>query len=233
MSASEILLAIITAGGGGAIVAFAAFRFLAVSWLEQKFTQQLEANRHENAKELQALSASIEGSLSKTLKSQEKEFEVLSELWRLANVAFGLTAEFTKPGHSYPDPRKLSEQRFREVLEDYGFRPVHAEEIIASPESDRALIEAMFWTRRNKASSAQTDFQNYLYLNEVFVEEQTFTEFESISKGLKEVILSHELEHESFDPKSPATSNEKVQEEIRPRLEEIAPTLRKKFFERL
>jgi hypothetical protein len=110
---SEFFLTIITAGGGGAVVAFMAFRYFATSWLESKFEQRLEAYRHENAIELQKLRANIDGALNRTVKAQEKEFDVLSETWRLANVAQGTMESFSNPFQSYADLGKMSEDKKR------------------------------------------------------------------------------------------------------------------------
>ena len=45
----------VTYGGGGAVVAFLLFRFLGSKWIESKFAESLEAYKHAQAKELEAV----------------------------------------------------------------------------------------------------------------------------------------------------------------------------------
>jgi len=65
--------------GGATVTAFAAFKFLASKWIENKFATQLEAHKHEPAKELEELRHRINSAFSRLTKIHEKEFEVLPE----------------------------------------------------------------------------------------------------------------------------------------------------------
>ena len=233
MSISDIVLAILASGGGAAVVAAAIFRFLGVSWLESKFNQQLENFRHENAKELAQLNASVDGALSKTVKSQEKEFEVLSEMWRLANVAHGTIGGFISPLQSYADVTKMSEQKLREFLEQFELLPSIVEEIVRSSDQMAEFEDAIFWHKRNRSSKALNEFRNFVYLNEVFIEESVAEEFKWVATNLNDVFVAKEIAKEDGDRKYGRDAHKKYVDEIGPRLVAIAPTLREKFFERV
>jgi hypothetical protein len=56
---------IITAAGGGAVAAFALFRYLGSKWIENKFSQRMEQLRHTQALELQRLRVEIDSLLRK------------------------------------------------------------------------------------------------------------------------------------------------------------------------
>ncbi|WP_247226818.1 hypothetical protein [Yoonia sp. F2084L] len=228
-----MVLTVLASGGGGAVVAYGAFRFFAVSWIEQKFEQQLEAYRHENAKELQSLSASVDGALSKTIKSQEKEFEVLSELWRLANMSVGTLGSLVSPLQSYPNLRNMSAQKMKEVLEQYDLLPSVMQEILDASDNQKEFIEAAFWKQLNSARNALNDFRNCLYLNEVFIEQELMEEFEGISKQVVHAIVEREMSHEDSDHKMRGESFRVYDKEISPRLKALAPSLRRKFFDRI
>lgn len=233
MDYSEFFTTVVTAGGGGAFIAFVAFRFLAISWLDNKFDQKLENYRHQNAKELAALRASVDGALSKTVKSQEKEFEAISEMWRLANIAHGTLGGFVNPFQSYSDVKRMSDQKLREYLAQYDFLPSIVEEIMDSSDRMEEFVKAVFWHKRNRCNNALNELQNFVYLNEVFVEENVASEFKWISREMGIVFVSREIAEEEGMGKERRSSHKKFTDEISPRLEAMAPILRDKFFERV
>lgn len=233
MSFSDVILTIITAGGGGAVVTFFAFRFLATSWLESKFEERLEAYRHENAKELQSLRANVDGALSRTVKSQEKEFEVLTESWRLAGVAHGTTGEFVSRYKTYADVNKMTDDALAEYLDQYDFEKSEVAEIFGSEDRTIAFIERIFWLRRNVANKSIIQFQNYIFLNQVFIEEPIYKDMQDLSSELFEVHRDYQIAYSEEDYKSSNDAHRKFKDELTPKLTALAPVIRSKFFDRI
>lgn len=230
---SELILAIIASGGGAAIVAYQLFKSFGASWLEGKFESRMEAFRHENAKELQAVRASVDGALSKTVRSQEKEFDVLSKLWSLGNIALGEVGSFVSPLQSYSDVSKMSDEMLVEHLEQYNLAKSENDEIRNASDKMGRFIEAIFWHKRNKANRALSEFRNQVFLNEVFVEAPIAEEFKWISKELNSALVDKELSREDGERALGREAYKKLNEEITPRLEALASIIRGKFFERV
>lgn len=233
MSFSDLILTIITAGGGGSVVAFVVFRYLATSWLERKFKERLEAYRHENAKELQSLRANVDGALSRTVKSQEKEFEVLTECWRLAGVAHGTTGEFVNRFKSHADVNKMTDEELVEYLDQYDFSKSEVAGIIGSTDRTSEFIKRNFWLRRNVANSSIINFHNYVLLNQVFIEEPIYKDMQELSSELFDVHRDYQNASSEEDHKSSVDAYRKFQDEVSPKLTALAPVIRSKFFDRI
>ncbi len=233
MSFSDLILTIIAAGGGGSAVAFVVFRYLATSWLESKFKERLEAYRHENAKELQSLRANVDGALSRTVKSQEKEFEVLTESWRLAGVAHGTTGEFVNRFKSYADVNKMTDEALVEYLDQYDFSKSEVDGILGSTDRTSEFIKQNFWLRRNVANKSIIQFQNYIFLNQVFIEEPIYKDMQYLSSELFEVHRDYQNAYSEEDHKSSVDAHRKFKDEVSPKLTALAPVIRSKFFDRI
>ncbi|MGR9345555.1 hypothetical protein ACU8NW_13200 [Rhizobium leguminosarum] len=57
--------------------AYALFKFLGEKWLNQKFAEQLEAYKSEQARELERLRHKINGVFDRTKRLHDREYEVL------------------------------------------------------------------------------------------------------------------------------------------------------------
>ncbi len=233
MEFSELILAVITAGGGGAVVSLVAFRFLAISWLENKFEERLESYRHENAKELQSLRANVDGALSRTVKAQEKEFEVLTECWALAGFAHGTTGEFVSRIKTYSDVGRLSDDGLIEYLEKFDFSNSEKSEIMDATDRTEKFIDRMFWLQRNLSHKNVVNFNNYLFSNQVFIEESVYVELKEVCSGLFGIIRDYQLSHEEDDRSMSTDAERRFRHEISPQLTALAPLIRSKFFDRV
>ncbi|SMY09468.1 hypothetical protein [Flavimaricola marinus] len=230
---AEIILGILGLGGGGAAVAFAVFRLLGASWIEEKFAQRLESFRHENAKELQQLNARIDGSLAATLRAQEKEFECLRECWAVAKSAEGHVLNFCSMIKSHPDLRWESEDRMREILAQLDLGQAQIEKIVRAEAPNDELADALFWKQRNEAFRAISEFRNFLLLNEIFINESVVGEFKSISENLYRAANNMEFSKEDSDQKLSRDAFELITKVVPHQFATLAPALRSKFFEQM
>jgi hypothetical protein len=80
--------------GSAATAAYLLFQFLGKKWIENKFSQRLEAFKHLQSVELARLKVEIESMLSGALKLQEREFTVLPEMWEKLSDATGAPTLF-------------------------------------------------------------------------------------------------------------------------------------------
>ena len=94
---------IVAYGGGAAVIAYFVFQFLGKTWIENKFAQKLDQNRHQQALELQRLRIEIDSMLSGVLKIQEKEFETLPEAWQKLDDAYSQVSSLVSPMQLFPN----------------------------------------------------------------------------------------------------------------------------------
>ncbi len=107
----------ITAGGGGAVVAYSLFKHLGKSWLDKHFKEKLEELKHTHQQEIEILKHEINSLYSRVSKIHQKEFEVLPAAWFKLNELHGtVLIALDRTLKSYPDFEHMPEGRFEEFL---------------------------------------------------------------------------------------------------------------------
>ncbi|TCP41389.1 hypothetical protein [Rhodovulum marinum] len=226
---SDAILALLASGGGAAMVAYGIFRVLGKSWLDDMFAQRLESFRHQNAKELQALKANIDGALNVRFRVQEKEFEVLSECWRLMNLAFGKTYAFVSPMQEYQDVGRMSEGAREEYVNRLDILDFQKKEILesANPTGEYMRIENI--RRHNDAINAHIEFRNCVSIHEIFMSEQTVKDFRSIADHIYGAIVNKRIAQESDDFRMGHEAWSDLKEKCAPEVSRISSDLRSYF----
>ncbi len=143
----RFLLEFIAYGGGAAAVAYLIFQFLGKSWIENKFSQNLEHYRHQQALEFQRLRVEIDSMLSGVLKLQDKEFETLPEAWKKLDDAYGHVSALTSPGQTYPNLDRMTSAQLEEFFLKSELYETQKDDIRKSAQKLNAYQEAIFWHR--------------------------------------------------------------------------------------
>jgi hypothetical protein len=68
--------------------AYALFRIFATKWIETRFSERLEAFKHQQNQEIEHLRFRINTMMDWKVKLHQREFEVLPETWSLLTDAF-------------------------------------------------------------------------------------------------------------------------------------------------
>lgn len=226
----EILASIATAAGGGGAVAYLIFRSLGAAWLDGLFNRKLETLRHDNAKELQNLRANVDGALEATIRVQKREFDALSEAWHLANVAYGAAADYVSQFQTYHDIGRCSDEMAAEYLQSLDLMESTRQEILDAEDRTERLKEAVDSIRGNEARSALVAFNNYLLLNEIFIDQRLVEDFKSIACELSKALSKKNLALRIKDFSLSSEGHDIIVEIVKVNIEAMAPTLRAKFF---
>ena len=225
----DLLWSVIAVGGGGALVAFLLFRKLGESWLDSKFSERLEAFRHAKAAELERLRAEVDGSLRAKVRHQEREFLVLSDCWDLMNVAFGSTQGFVSPMQSYQDVGKMSADMRREYVSKLDVLSSQKAEILTSADPTKEFVRISSLLKNNSANNAVIDFNNYVYRNEIFLDEEITEDFKSVVKSLRSAVLNKQLASELKEFKMGAEAWQDLENNTHPMILKIAAKLRSRI----
>lgn len=229
---AEFLLSVLAAGGTSAALVFLALRFFAVSWLENKFQEKLEAFRHENAKELQSLNAEIEGSLQKTVHAQKLEAETTAELWRLLNIAYGGVSDLVTKLKSFSKVANMSDNMLAEYLAQYDFFNSEIEDILNAENRQEKFEDRLYWYQYNKANKARTEFRNRLYLSEVFIDESLARNFHNILSNIDEAFQKYSVGKQAQDFKMMREASDLMSDGVRSEIEQLTGLVRTKLRER-
>lgn len=187
MSGEEILRVLVSWLGPSAVatgIAYWLFQTFSSKWLDAKFAEKLEAYRHEKAKELERLKIEIDGSLDAVVRIQEREFTVVTEAWALLQKAYGACFDAISPFQSIPDIERMNE---KERLDFYSRLELSASSIVELEEAkDRKtpFYKAYRTVQFSRAKTAIIEFQNYMFLNELFLRSEVANELKAIGRRI-------------------------------------------------
>jgi hypothetical protein len=207
---------IVVYGGGSVAIAYFAFRKFGEKWIQNKFDKSLEAYKHQQNLEIQRLRIEIDSMLSRVLKIQEKEFEVLPEAWNKLDEVYFKIMGLVHPFQMTPDIDGMNEFHLEEFLSKIDLSESKKNEIRSSPMKSDVYSEAIFWKNINEAKFAIGEFQKYIGKNSIFLPPSLKKGFEDLSKSLSSVLIEKEVGKEANDHKMEFSSFEKLQKEVEP-----------------
>lgn len=208
----QYILSIIAAGGGGGALAYVLFKSLGEKWLDNKFASRLQEHKHEQEKEIQRLRAEIDSMLNGVLKLQEREFQVLPELWEKIHEAYRYTLSFVASFQNYPSIEKMNIQELEEFfcVEEW-MKESQKKSIRESADRNKEYQEIYFWHQYNLSYKAIKELQLYSNKNGIFFPKTIFSETEQLVKTLISLLTRHEQEHRrntvSFDTETTTDKN--------------------------
>ena len=190
------ILSISAAGGGGGALAYVLFKSLGEKWLDNKFASRLQEHKHEQEKEIQRLRAEIDSMLNGVLKLQEREFQVLPELWEKIHKAYSDTLSFVASFQIYPDIAKMNFQELDEFLSANAWmRESQKRSIRESDNRNTDYQEIDFWHQCNLTRNSIYELHAYTERNGIFFPETIFSEAQEFFRALSHLTISHKNEH--------------------------------------
>lgn len=124
---------------GGVLLAFAAaaFKLWGEKWLEKKFTTNLEALRHQHARQMESVRLEASRALDRATRINEREFDATAEAWSHTYDAF-VHSMGAMPGmRSQPNFSKLPDEVVSKILLDTDFDEMEVTEMLSLPKSQR------------------------------------------------------------------------------------------------
>lgn len=221
---------LLTYSSGAAGIAFLMFRFWGEKWIENKFKKQLEEDRHTHAKELQDLKKKLDSELNRTLKIQEKEFEVLSEAWEKLKVAENGMRVAVSLARLGIDIDKFSPSELDEFLSKRKFMEVHKLQLKEAKDKSKFYDEIIVRYELSDALVAFHDFLSYIRKNSIFIRPQIEEKFLKIEEKMREVISLKQTDQimngTQRDVNYALEAYKKVEEEIQPLISNLNKEIR-------
>jgi len=207
---------VIAYGGGGAVVAYFIFKFLAKSWIESKFAQRLEQHKHQQALELQRLRVEIDSMLSGAIKIQEKEFETLPEAWSKLDEAYGQIRQLLSPLQQYADLDRFNKEQLDEFLEGAKLYESQKQEIRDATNKVKLYSEIIFLHRLFDVKKAFADFHNYIARHGIFFPPSLKENLTKISDHLWDALVEKEVGSQAGDYKMQTDAWRNLKKETEP-----------------
>jgi len=108
---------IVAIGGTAAAAAFGMFRLFTTKWIETRFSERLEAFRHRQNQEIEHLRFRINTHFDRMTKLHQHEFEILPQVWSLANDSYYKTLRITAGLSQHPNLERMGDQQFIEFVD--------------------------------------------------------------------------------------------------------------------
>jgi hypothetical protein len=212
----QFLFEIATYGGGSATIAYLLFRYLGKSWIESKFSERLASFKHQQDIEIQRLRVEIDSTLSGVLKSQEKEFETLSEAWNKLDEAYAHVKNLVSPLQYHPNLDGMTEARLKEFLDETDLRDTEKGVIYQSSEKSNEYQEIVFWHRLHQVKLACSDLDKCVVRYGIFFPPNLKEQFNEIVNELNSTVLDKEVGQETKDYKLQSEGWKKIGNKIDP-----------------
>jgi len=206
-------------GGGSAAVAFLLFQYLGKGWIDARFSEQLEAFKHEQAKELQRMKIEVESLLSGALKIQEREFTILPDAWHKLNEAYSVTTWLVSPMQQFPAVGKMDDDELDEFLAGSELTETQKSRVRSSSgwkSRDDEYQSIIFWHRLHRAKAAVGELQNYTISHGLFLPPSMKQQFSEIRPLLWNALIAVEVGHESEDYKMRSDAWKELQAQAEP-----------------
>lgn len=223
------LVEMLAYGGGAAVVAYALFQLLGKSWLENRFKEQLEKYKHQQALEVQRLRVEIDSLLSGTIKLQEREFEILPKAWQKLDEAHGLVTWLVSPLQSYPDLDRMNAQELSEFFASSELSDSERTRIASADKRTPVFIDIIFWHRLSRVRKAVGELRDFTAANGIFLPVGLKENLSKAVDLLWSALTSKQVGIEAKDYKLQTQGWERVQNEVEPLYKTIESAIQKRL----
>ena len=179
--------------------AYAMFRLFTTKWIEARFSERLEAFKHQQNQEIEHLRFRINTMMDWNVKLHQREFDILPETWSLLNEAFYTIEPIAVGFQQYPNLDKMAVDRLEEFLEQSPLTVVQKTELKSEPNKVRYYSKVKAIHDLNTAIKSYNQFHLLLAKNAIFIIEPIKTAFLALDQMLKEAIIERQVQPQQFD----------------------------------
>ncbi len=218
-------------GGGAVAIAYGLFKVLAVKWIDARFSERLEAFRHEQAKDLEQFRFRINSLFDRATKLNEKEYDVLPEAWGRLNEAYWKASVIVSPFQSYPDLERMTDAHLAEFLSACPLQDWEKQELISARERNKYYQEHIFWHSIADAKAASRESHVYLSKNGIFLKRDIKERFSVMDEFIWHALVARETLERVKPDKEPNTAVDRFRKEGEAMLKELEVVVQARMHE--
>lgn len=192
--------------------AFTLFKLLGEKWLNQKFAERLEAYKSEQARELERLRHRIGGVFDRAKRLNDREYEVLPEVWGKIVDAKDRCGVYLARFKEYANLSGMSDEDLDHLLESFAFSEPTKKQIKSSHDRQKIFQRAVEWKKFVEANNALREANSIVSKSGIFIVPNLRDDMIKLVDILHSAIQEQRLNEE---------------EDIRPRLKEAREALDK------
>jgi hypothetical protein len=187
---------LIIAGGGGALIAIAVMRATGEKWLENRFNERLEALKHEQSREIERLRFHVAGLLDRSSKLNQREFEVLPDIWKAIDEAYvNASIAMARLRLGGPDFVNLSDAQAEQVISKSPFQDFQKDELRSLSPMGRSskYMDFMKFVESNNAADATNRAWDSLRQGGLFVSPDVYQRLDDFFQKVKNAVHAHSI----------------------------------------
>jgi hypothetical protein len=224
-------LSVIGAGGGGAVIAYGLFKAFGAKWLDNHFAGRLQALKHAHDQEMAHLKLRIDGQLDRAVKLNQREFEVLPDIWGKITEAHEHALSLVSPMRRYPDFSKMDDKQRDETLAKSELSEWQKAELrtLGGFDQNTYYIKAIYWHELHSAKVASGKASDAVTKNGMFLSPDTFARLNKFCVEMFRAIQTHEINKEVGERK-PDDEASTYRKQGQAAFEELSNFLRGRFW---
>ena len=163
---------------------------------KQELQRQLEASRQAHSADIERMKFKVAGLLDRATKLNEREFEVLPEIWTKLDEAYRWAHDLISPMRSYPNMSRMEEDRFDAFISNSFLKEWQQKAIKALPIQERTAFfaEASSWYELGQATDAAHELNSALTKGGIYIDPDVFTLLQEFTRFLSVAVHQYSVE---------------------------------------
>lgn len=206
----EVIGKLVLVGGGGTIIVYQIFKFLAAKWLEEKFKKNFQQLVHDQNKEIERLKTDLTKSFDRAAKLHQREFEALPQIWEKTSEAYWAVASLVSPAQMYSDLNKMGPKQLASYVAKSELTDWQKDEVLVSSDKTKRFQELIYWHRLSHCYNEVRVANVMLSRIGIFVQDPIKGKLSEILKLAYDALVDDEMNHST----PPLRASERLKDDI-------------------
>ncbi|WP_438751996.1 hypothetical protein [Pararhizobium sp. O133] len=195
--------------------AYGIFKFLGEKWITQKFSEQLEAYKSEQTRELERLRHRINGVFDRTKRLHDREFELLPDIWAKLVDAKSWAGGYLAAFQQYANVDLMDDERLDEFLNGTKFSEAQKRDVKNASDKQKVYTRILELYRYSDVIDKLREAISGLNKNGIFVQPSLRNDFAKMIDLIHSAVIEHQinLEHDVYPRMRDAADKLKVEGE--------------------
>lgn len=192
----EVLGKLVLIGGGGAVIVYQVFKFLAAKWLEEKFKKNFQQLVHDQNKEIERLKSDLTKSFDRAAKLHQREFEALPQVWDKVSDAYWAAASLVSPLQMHPDLNRMRPKQLESFVAQSELAEWQKDELLTVSDKTKKYQEQIYWHKLSHCFNLHRDGNTSLSRTGIFVQDPIKEKLQAILDLTHGALVEDQMNHE-------------------------------------
>ncbi|CAN5520649.1 hypothetical protein BH10PLA2_BH10PLA2_01060 [soil metagenome] len=204
-------------------------KYLGDKWITAKFSQQLEAFKHQQQREIEQLKTNLNTALDRKIKLQSREFDAIPVIWNALNEAFTECQKFISLFKNYRTFYGMNDGEIYETLLKDGLDEEQSKKIATAQQPQEAYQKYRHWVEFGKLMEAIIEVNKAISLNSIYVEDDILDDIKNMVDSLDKASTSYLFLRENQNSNNDLERLDEMRENGQDRMDVLAKVIKKKL----